>query len=354
MLSKEDLFDIFFIKEKNNRFNDSLYRSLSNDDYRRYSLDHFYNDSNSIQETYIRLRNNWDIIPTCPVCGKKLKWIKSKLRFQNHCSSSCALKDPNVQEKRIQTCLKKYGYENNSQNLENKEKVKQTCLKKYGVTSPLCNGELRDKGIQTKIKKYNNLNYNNPEKTTSTCFKKYGSGRNYKAIEKTMIERYGKKSYLSTDYINNIRNSKEIQEKIQNSLRKNNTLNSSKMEIKSFELLKQKYPDVIHQYKDNRYPFNCDFYIPSLDLFIECQYGQFHHGRPYLGTEEDLNDIEILKENNIKRCKYTGKQKSRYLSELETWTIRDVKKRNIAKENKLNYVEVFTIEELKNFINKII
>ena len=220
MLSKEELLNIFFIKEKNNRFNDSLYRSLSKDDYRRYSLDHFYEDSNSIQETYIRLRNNWDVIPVCPVCNKKLKWIKSKLRFQHHCSPSCATKDPNVQEKRKQTCLEKFGYENNSQNLEIKEKIKQTCLKKYGVTSPLCNGELRDKGIQTKIKKYNNPNYNNPEKVTNTCIERYGSGRNYKAIEKTMLEKYGKKSYLSTDYINSIRNSKEIQEKIQNSLRK--------------------------------------------------------------------------------------------------------------------------------------
>ena len=34
-------------------------------------------------------------------------------------------------------------------------------------------------------------------------------------------------------------------------------------------------------------PFACYFYIPSLDLFIECNYRWTHGGKPYEGTEDD-------------------------------------------------------------------
>ena len=44
---------------------------------------------------------------------------------------------------------------------------------------------------------------------------------------------------------------------------------------------------------------------------------------------------------------------------INTWTIRDVKKRNIAKQNNLNYLEIFSIklneciEQLNNYIKSI-
>ena len=50
--------------------------------------------------------------------------------------------------------------------------------------------------------------------------------------------------------------------------------------------------DVITQYKDDRYPFACNFYIPSLDLFIECNYHWTYGGKPYEGTEDDKQIVE--------------------------------------------------------------
>ena len=99
-----------------------------------------------------------------------------------------------------------------------------------------------------------------------------------------------------------------------------------------------------------RYPFACDFYIPSLDLFIECQYAMFHNKRPYLGNEDDLKEIEIIKEKAEKRKQITGKNKSRYDALIEIWTKHDVLKRNTAKQNNLNYLEFFTILELENWL----
>ena len=110
------------------------------------------------------------------------------------------------------------------------------------------------------------------------------------------------------------------------------------------------FNDVIHQYKDNRYPFRCDFYIPSLDLFIECQYGMFHNKKPYVESFEDKIELEKFKQRSLEIKKNTCRLKTRYDALIETWTIRDVKKRNIAKENNLNYLEFFSILDLKMWI----
>ena len=349
MLTKEELLNEFFIKEKNYRFNISKFSKMKDDDIRKISLKNYYDNSSSLRETYIRLRNNWDEIPLCPTCGKPLKWLDSKSRFQNHCSSSCAVKNKNAQEKHKNTCLKKYGDEN----YNNHKKQEKTMLEKYGIKSALCDSQFRLKGEQTKLNKYGSITYNNPNKTTETCIKKYKTGRNNKKAEDTMLKKYGVKSYLSSSYINSIRNNTEIQEKIQKTLKLHNTLNTSKPEQKSYIILQEIYPDVIHHYKDKeRYPFNCDFYIPSLDLFIECQYGMFHNKRPYKGTEEQIKEVELLKEKSecIKINK--GVFKTRYDAVIYTWTILDVKKRNIAKQNNINFKEFWSINELKQWINK--
>ena len=48
--------------------------------------------------------------------------------------------------------------------------------------------------------------------------------------------------------------------------------------------------DIIRQYKSDLYPFACDFYIPSLDLYIECNYHWTHGNKLYEGTKEGLKE----------------------------------------------------------------
>ena len=130
-----------------------------------------------------------------------------------------------------------------------------------------------------------------------------------------------------------------IQEKRLNTLKLNGTigLQISNEEKLTFNKLKEKYLDVINQYRDKyRYPFNCDFYIPSLDLFIECQYSWTHEGHPY-NKENDKEKLELWKEK-AKISKY-------YQNAINTWTIRDVNKREIANKNNLNYLEFFSYKD---------
>ena len=368
-----------------------------------------YKDSKSYKETIYRIKNNIEIRPVCETCGGEVEFCKNGY-FRKYCCVSCAQKNKNTLIKSQNTKLLKYGHKN-YRNLEKlkqtwknkskeekelinkkkqntckirygvnfifqsniyKEKSKKTCLEKYGVENagasiPSINKAKQtklekygsetyvnpNKAKQTKLEKYGDENYNNKEKIKQTCLEKYGysvSSKNELVKQKqkeTCLEKYGQISYAKTQDFKTKLNWHQIVNKQIQTKKKNGTLNSSKMEDKSYELLKTKYPDVIRQYTSEVYPFNCDFYIPSLDLYIECQYGQFHHHRPYLGTEQDLKDIEILKENAKRIHQEKNVSISRYDTEIDTWSIRDVKKRNIAKENNLNYLEFWNIKELR-------
>ena len=79
-------------------------------------------------------------------------------------------------------------------------------------------------------------------------------------------------------------------------------------------------------------------------MYIEIQ-GHPSHG-PHPFDKTNIEDINCLNEYKNKHTKYYDKI-------IEVWTVRDVNKRNIAKENKLNYLEVFTtdIEKCKDIIN---
>ena len=70
------------------------------------------------------------------------------------------------------------------------------------------------------------------------------------------------------------------------------------------------------------------------------------------GTKEDLKEVEEIKQKSEKRKQITGKQKTRYDSLVETWTVRDPLKREIAKKNELNYLEFFTFDEVIDWLNE--
>ena len=59
-------------------------------------------------------------------------------------------------------------------------------------------------------------------------------------------------------------------------------------------------------------------------------------------TDKDVIDFFITSKNKL------------LFNAINTWTIRDVNKRNTAKKNNLNYVELFSLDEAKKFIDNII
>lgn len=109
----------------------------------------------------------------------------------------------------------------------------------------------------------------------------------------------------------------------------------SKYELLVFDALVNKYgyDDVIPQYgvypTDERYPYNCDFYVKSRDIFIELNMYYSHQNHWF--DENNPDDVEFLQKQ-----KDLGTKSS--LTVVSTWGGSDVKKRNIAKTNSLNYL----------------
>ena len=119
-------------------------------------------------------------------------------------------------------------------------------------------------------------------------------------------------------------------------MRKNGTFKSTKAEDRFYSLLLEKYApeDVLRQYKDSRYPFNCDFYIKSEDLFIEINLHWTHGFRPYNPEDSEC-------QNQLLEWQEKAKTSQFYKNAIETWTVRDVKKLQVARENNLNYKVIY-------------
>ena len=255
---------------------------------------------------------------------------KSKqTKLEKYCDENYSNRD-----KAKETCLKRFGYENQFQSECVKEKTRQTCLEKYGTEYFMCTDEFKEKSKETCIEKFGADNY-----AKSCEFKnKFKDAEFIQQLKDKNLQKFGSDWYFQSEEFkrkfDNYEWVKSIQDKIYNTKKKNNTFNTSKIEEQLQLYLDSLGVNYIHQYTSDQYPFNCDFYFPDKDLYIEIQ-GTWTHGPgPFTGSEEDLKLLEKWKSKNTKY----------YQSAIETWTIRDVRKRETAKQNKLNYLEIFSYD----------
>lgn len=244
-----------------------------------------------------------------------------------------------------------------------KERRNKTMMERYGCLSMTD----VDKVKKTKLDRYGDENYNNMQKHENTCIERYGVNHHNKCkdiskkisdskktketqekYENTMIQRYGNKSVLlilefkqkyqntlmkNYGVLNPLKN-KEIYDKHIKTMRKNGSFKKSKIEEEYYSKLVEKYgkEDVFRQYSDERYPFNCDFYVKSEDLFIEVNYHPAHNFHPFDESNDD--DIKLLESFRKKNTNW-------YNTVIDVWTNRDVMKLNCAKKNNLNYIAVY-------------
>ena len=354
-MNKQDILNFF------NKYQKIPWTSLKNKNNIYYiELEKLFPDSKSMYEKLYRLKHNIIIRPVCKICGGYVEF-KTNVGFRKYCSVSCAQHDDEVKNKSTQTKINKYGDPNwNNQQLRKKtmfdkyggyysnpEKCKQTCIKKYGVDNYSQSKLFKIKTNNTWSKKtqneinsfinkikntkkihFNNSNYNNREKANRTCIIKYGENN----FAKTYL-------FLEKQYITKT---------------KNKSWNKSKEEDLCYELLKEKYPDIIRQYRSKLYPFNCDFYIPSKDLYVEYNGSQYHQDHPFnINNENDIKQLNILKEAANKNNRHKFGKLSQYDTMIYVWTDLDVRKRNIAKQNKLNFIEFWNLDDVNNYINQI-
>lgn len=287
-------------------------------------------------QTYIRIKYNIKERNVCKVCGKftsyrGLKFYKEiGTLYAPYCSAKCSAQEAKI--KSINTCREKYGVDFISQSIEFRKKVRDTCLRKYGATTNLVSIECQNKRKETCKKKYG---VENPIQNDKVKLK----------IKNTLIEKYGVECGYNTLRAKEKMRSKESQNKRFVSLMQHHTINTSCPEKELHLYIKEKFQDVCTQYIDKiRYPWHCDFYIPSLDLFIELNAHWTHYIHPY--DSYNIEDQKKVEEWKSKHTKY-------YDNAIKTWTILDVNKRETAMKNNLNYKEVWTLEEGKKYIDSL-
>lgn len=212
------------------------------------------------------------------------------------------------------SCMKKFGLPNGGWAPKTQAKIKKTNKERYGSESYLQCEDYKKKTADTLAKRgvVNVFQLEEvKEKSANTMVRKYGARHNSQVPS--------------------------IQKKRSETKRKNGTFHTSKPEQEIKKLLEGRFPDLEYQYRSELYPFSCDFYIPSLDLYIEYQ-GTWTHGRkPFEGTEEDLQLVE--------KWKRLSEKSSFYKNAVYVWTKSDILKRETARKNDLNWIEFFSFEQ---------
>lgn len=124
--------------------------------------------------------------------------------------------------------------------------------------------------------------------------------------------------------------------KLNSTMHRNNSFAKSKIEDDYYKQLCEKYgiENVVRQYSENRYPYKCDFYIPSEDLFIEFNWHWTHGKHPFdENNEEDIKTLELWKEKSC-NSKF-------YKNAIYVWTELDPRKIETLKSGGMKFEIIY-------------
>ena len=378
-------------------------------------LTYLYNISNEtkdIKELLYMLKMNINERPKCenPNCKNKKRFISFNKGYSIYCSNRCNMHSTNTYNKFKTTIQNKHPHINwNEINETADNKLIYYYVKTRKNGSQYIDGNKISYTSSWCIKHPDIMNYikhrfsdterideviyriywrQDTPKTCETCgnkvkfinfkhgYQKFCSHR-CKTLNPKVYEKF--KSTIEKNKILYPDRNKCILEKRKNTLHKNqlerlgyikNTVGictyASKPEMHVYNLLVDIYGvhDVVLHYIDLRYArpwdsylWECDLYVKSLDLFIECQYFLSHGGHPYNKyNTDDKHTLKILKHKSRQyKINNNSADKNFYDNFINVWTKVDTLKRNVAKKNNLNYIELFekikTKDELLNIIN---
>lgn len=294
------------------------------------------------------------MINVCPICNKEFE--TNKVKPQTCCSKSCAGKYNFLNKEYADKILKNLKDMHNNPLIEEK-RIKN--IKKVVKTEEYKN--------KLRLQHLNNKNMGmSGKKHTVETLKKLSMSHKGKKLNFSNEHKFKlsqalkgkKKSKIAIENIKRVMNSKTIaekniiQEKIYNTKKQNGSFSGkeklifndieykcSRDEKLIFEMLND-IVYVIPQYRSDVYPFDCDFYIPELDLYIEYQ-GYWTHGKK-LGPFDENN---LKHQKLLNKWKEKAKIKKSFINAINVWTKSDPLKREVAKQNNLNWIEFFTIDK---------
>ena len=216
--------------------------------------------------------------------------------FQTHTRADTA-EHFGITEKNLKDLMKEYNFHHTTE-----QKVafrENTCQKIYGVKCVLQRQDVIDKTHSDFVlaKMIETQRKNNLEKYGVEYMWEREDVKEQK--RKTNIERYGtEKGWASTEEgrkrISDIHSDSEYQKREIETKRRNNSFNKSSKEEYFYQMLLTLFEgdDILRQYRSDKYPFNCDFYIQSVDTYIECNFHWTHGKLPF--DKDSISAIPII------------------------------------------------------------
>lgn len=272
--------------------------------------------------------------------------VKNKLESTNkeRYGTARPLQNKTVQERVVETSMRVYGVSNPSMSQDVKQKRVETCQERYGVNYSCQASEVISKKNATNQAIYGGdspfCSSEVRERAVVTVFEKYGVQR---AMQSPVIQKRVVQTNMFRRGVPYVTQHCDVISKIIASKRENGTFCTSKPEDDLYQELVGLFgqDDVLRNYdSDSRYSFACDFYIKSRDMFIELN-AHWTHGHHWFDKTKDSVTLDSWLEKS--------QDSEFYKNAVYVWTEHDLKKRETAKENNLNYV-VFWDNKLRDVV----
>lgn len=289
----------------------------------KYILNHypeFYNEIFKIKENNISLgeriwlyKNELQSIPTCPNCNKKLKFRNLTVGYRKFCSKKCSAeythKDSSIKHKRIENMLKcnydidirksmtnkandtkKSFSDEKKYNINNKRK--NSVIEKYGVEIISQNEDIAKK-IKNKIieTKHNNKDINFTNRINKLGYSLIKCDKDNLKIK---CNQCGHEFDIHRSLFNQRNRFNITICTICNPI--NNHISDFQNQI--IQYISSIYNDEILINKKNG-KYEIDIYLPKLKIGFECN-GLWWHSEIYREKEYHINKINYFKNENIK------------------------------------------------------
>lgn len=313
----------------------------------------------------------------CQICGKEIP-EKRIMQGKTTCCHRCAVKqsclNPEVskrkseaQKKRFQDSEKYKSFCDKMSSSETRQKLSNAGKKRYAKE------EERQKSSEIAKKLHQDPTYREHfekamksketlDKISKAQKKRFQNAEYRESFKKTMsspevrqrLSISNKQTFTNEDLRQHIsfkikdaykKNGKLIVQKRTETMKQNRSFNTSKPEENAYLELVKVFGIVERQKQYPTLSYHCDFYIPSIDLYIEYNGIWTHGGRAF-----NENDISCLEQ--LAQWKKRAKSSKFYRNAIEVWTKSDVKRAQCAIDNKLNWLCFYTYEEFKQWISQ--
>lgn len=230
----------------------------------------------------------------------------------------------------------KYETDNPFKLQEFQEKGVRTRLEKYGGEYTLSAGSsLSSQARKTFVENMRDKSYREEvvSKRKETCAQHYGvpvplqSQEVQMRLKTTCLKTYGTDSYSKTDAFKKTMSDSSViwVPKMFDTKKSKGNLNTSQVE----KCIANELQGFEREYVSDKYPYHADFYDSDRNLYIEVN-AHWTHGGHWYDTFSAF-DAKKLMNWQAKSSSYIDKA-------IKTWTVSDIKKRQCARDNKLNYV----------------